>query len=160
MVQSMGNDRSPVKRLWGMILEIGDRLKEERLRLGMTQVQLAAELGIAKKSQTNYELGNSSPSADYLAALAAVGVDVGYVLTGKPSAALSNIESELLRRFRAASTDVRAAVMAGLGAAAAASADGPSFTVHGDNNGQQVAGDLHQRDVTFNVGGKKRGIRE
>ena len=61
---------------------IGDRLKEERERLGFSQTEFAAVAGASKNSQYNYEKGDRSPDADYLAAVAERGVDILYVVTG------------------------------------------------------------------------------
>lgn len=83
---------------------IGDRLKEERQRLGLNQSDFAAFAGVAKNSQLNYEKGERSPDAGYLAAIAEKGVDVLYVVTGKrtPAAAdaISEAEADLLEHFR------------------------------------------------------------
>lgn len=62
---------------------IGDRLKEERERLGFNQTEFAAQAGASKNSQYNYEKGERSPDASYLAAVAEIGVDVLYVVTGE-----------------------------------------------------------------------------
>ncbi|WP_085656124.1 helix-turn-helix domain-containing protein [Pseudomonas sp. B11(2017)] len=70
-------------------MTIGDRLKEERSRLGLSQTDLGAAGGVGKTTQINYEKGSGSPDAKYLAAAAELGVDVLYVVTGerKPTAA-------------------------------------------------------------------------
>lgn len=65
------------------MLNIGERLKEERVRLGFNQAEFAAFAGVAKTSQFNYEKGERSPDADYLAAVSAQGVDILYVVTGE-----------------------------------------------------------------------------
>ncbi|MGE8065565.1 helix-turn-helix domain-containing protein [Pseudomonas sp. NPDC089569] len=64
-------------------MNIGERLKEERVRLGFNQADFAAFAGVAKTSQFNYEKGDRSPDAAYLAAVAEKGVDVLYVVTGE-----------------------------------------------------------------------------
>lgn len=64
---------------------ISERLREERLRLNLTQAALAEAAGTTKKTQINWEQGVSLPSADALAAYQAAGVDVLYVLTGTRS---------------------------------------------------------------------------
>lgn len=76
---------------------IGDRLKEERERLGFSQTEFSAVAGASKNSQYNYEKGDRSPDANYLAAVAEKGVDILYVVTGvrKPQAA-DCIPAELL----------------------------------------------------------------
>lgn len=68
---------------------IGERLKQARETLGLSQTEFAqiAETagvpGATRQSQAKYEKGLAMPGAAYLAALAAAGVDVLYVLTGQ-----------------------------------------------------------------------------
>lgn len=62
--------------------EIGIRLLEERQRLGLSQQAFADLIGGARLSIVKYESGRSSPAAETLAAMEAIGVDVRYVLTG------------------------------------------------------------------------------
>ncbi len=66
--------------------EMGDRLRQERKRLGWSQTEMGALGGVAANAQGNYESGDRVPRADYLAALANAGVDVLYVLTGRRAA--------------------------------------------------------------------------
>lgn len=61
---------------------LGRRLKEERERLRLSQTDFAALAGQKKQSQIRYEADERSPDSDYLAALAANGVDALFVLTG------------------------------------------------------------------------------
>lgn len=61
----------------------GERLKEERLALGLTQAQLGEVGGVRKRAQLAYEKGTRSPDTTYLTRIAAAGVDVGYVVTGE-----------------------------------------------------------------------------
>jgi transcriptional regulator with XRE-family HTH domain len=139
-----------------MNVDIGQRLKKERVRLGKSQAEMAADLGIAKKSQTNYELGHASPSAPYLAGAVRLGVDVVYVLTGGTSQALAGDEAELLRLFRAASSELQAAVLRGLGAVAVPGAGAASrVAISGGEQGQVFAGDARQESVSIRVGGRK-----
>lgn len=90
---------------------IGDRLKEERERLGFSQTEFAAVAGASKNSQYNYEKGDRSPDADYLAAIAARGVDILYVVTGerKRQAAdsISDDASEFLEVYERINGDDR-----------------------------------------------------
>lgn len=58
------------------------RLKAERMRLGLTQEEMAAAGGVARSAQANYEKGDRSPDTQYLAAVARMGVDVSFVVTG------------------------------------------------------------------------------
>lgn len=64
---------------------VAARLKEERVRLGLNQDAMAAAAGLKRNAQINYEKGDRSPDSDYLIAVAGLGVDVGYVLTGRHS---------------------------------------------------------------------------
>lgn len=92
--------------------DIGNRLRQERERLKLNRSQLAKLAGITGGSQTNYESGVRSPDATYLAAIAAIGVDVSYLLTGKPllTKPLSEDEDELLACYR--QLDIRGKVNA------------------------------------------------
>ena len=96
------------------ILNIGDRLKEERIRLGLNQAEFGAVAGVTKTTQFNYEKGARSPDSAYLAAIAATGVDVLYVLTGQrtpePEAALEMREKAVLDNYRALPEEDKAAV--------------------------------------------------
>ena len=86
------------------MLNIGERLKEERVRLGFNQADFAAFAGVAKTSQFNYEKGERSPDAAYLAAVAEKGVDVLYVVSGErkptPADSISGDETSLLEYYR------------------------------------------------------------
>lgn len=83
---------------------IGERLREERERLGLSQGAFGELGGVRANAQGNYEKGDRFPDAAYLAAVALQGVDVLYVVTGqrtpKPSSSLSGDESELVEHYR------------------------------------------------------------
>lgn len=82
----------------------GDRLREERDRLGLNQTDFGTAAGVSRGTQKAYELGNSSPDIRYLMALQAMGVDVHYVLTASristDAASLSPEEASLLEHYR------------------------------------------------------------
>lgn len=61
---------------------IGKRLKEERLRLKISQSTLGSVGGVETNAQGNYESGLRFPRADYLSRIAQGGIDVAYVVTG------------------------------------------------------------------------------
>lgn len=64
---------------------MGSRLREERERLELSQSDMAA-LGATKpRTYQDWERGVAVVSAEFLAAVAARGVDVGYVITGQRS---------------------------------------------------------------------------
>jgi transcriptional regulator with XRE-family HTH domain len=69
---------------------IGERLREERERLGLSQPAFAEVGGVQKRAQINYEKDERHPDAAYLAAVAAAGVDVLYVLTGQRTEAVTD----------------------------------------------------------------------
>lgn len=108
---------------------IGDRLKEERERLGVNQTEFAALAGVSKNSQFNYEKGERSPDSAYLYAIFNAGADVLYVLTGNRAAPssdnLSPAETTLLSQYRSLSESDKAAVRRMVGALAELSAVTP-----------------------------------
>lgn len=132
------------------------RLKEERARLQLNQRDFAALGGVTKDAQLNYENGSRRPDASYLAAVAAQGVDVLYLLTGeRDTSTLEPDEANLLRRYREAPDAVRVAAVAALTAGAAPAKYQQNFK--GANIGQQVSGDV-TGPFTIDMGntGKKR----
>ncbi|MDD5328789.1 MAG: helix-turn-helix transcriptional regulator [Sulfuricella sp.] len=64
---------------------IGNRIREERKRLGLSQDAFAKQVGVHRRSQINYESGDREPDTTYLESISRVGVDVGFVLTGESS---------------------------------------------------------------------------
>lgn len=85
---------------------LGERLREERDRLGINQNELADIGGVKRNSQGNYERGRQNPDTAYLLAVAKVGVDVMYVLFGRRDhsvEARAGIEAEMICSFRSLS---------------------------------------------------------
>ena len=84
---------------------IGARLRQERLRLGLTQVAIAAVGGVATNAQHAYESGKRMPRADYLAEIGQCGVDLVYVCLGRrtPTAqeTLTVMEAAVVKAYRA-----------------------------------------------------------
>lgn len=117
----------------------GERLREERDRLGFNQTALGAIGGVLKQAQIKYEKGERAPDVTYLEAVAKVGVDVQYAITGqRSSTALSEEEIELLEHFRAAPLAVKAAALGALQGAAHAERASKSITINAP--GGHVAG--------------------
>lgn len=76
--------------MFGVIfVTIGQRLREERERLGYTQPSFAELAGTTKKSQIDYEKDLTQPKAGYLAYIAAAGADIQYIVTGVKSVLLN-----------------------------------------------------------------------
>ncbi|WP_279626542.1 XRE family transcriptional regulator [Salinicola socius] len=66
-----------------LLSTIGDRIRQERERLGMSQTAFATLGGVGKTTQIHYEKNNRNPDTGYLSALEGAGVDTVYVLTGR-----------------------------------------------------------------------------
>ncbi len=80
-------------------LPIGERLKEERLRLRFNQDDFSQEAGITRKTLFGYETGMRAPDAGSLAVWAKMGLDVAYVVTGnnkKQSAPVLTAEEQVV----------------------------------------------------------------
>jgi DNA-binding XRE family transcriptional regulator len=61
---------------------LGERLKEERERLKLSQEAFGDVGGVKRLAQINYERNDRAPDATYLQQVAAIGADVLYILTG------------------------------------------------------------------------------
>lgn len=110
-------------------MTIGNRLKEERNKLGLSQEQLGLIGHVTKLTQLKYESDISYPTAKYLAEVSRIGIDVFYVLHGiRPELHITPEETELLQKFRQASPEVRKFMLSGVS----------SITVE-----QQINGDIH-----------------
>lgn len=98
------------------MVSFGERLKEERLSLELSQTAFGSVAGVTKKSQMLYEAGERSPDGVYLAAIASAGADVLYILTGQrgaaPAPALSRDEAALLDNYRHCPPEGRACIKA------------------------------------------------
>lgn len=135
---------------------IGARLKEERERLGYSQIAFAALGGASKGSQLAWEKGAATPNAEFLHVVGSAGVDVLYVVTGQRN--LSNPapdEEMVLAGFRKLDARGRAGVLALIGGMQDQS--NANVRIKGDV-GQYVEGNLKvTQPFTINVGkGKKR----
>ncbi len=134
---------------------ISDRLVEGRKALGLSQQALADHVGISARSQRNYESGERSPDADYLAALVALGMDVVYILTGQQAGGvnagrmLSAEEETMLSYYRDASKEVRRAALGALLGASSQNFEGSQQVFH-----KAPKGDIAGRDIV--KGGGKR----
>ena len=106
-------------------MSIGERIKEERERLGYTQPAFAALGDASKNSQLSWEKELAFPNAKVMAAWAAIGADVAYILTGQrtggasapaPARAVSEGDRVMLENFHAAPAQVQAGIKTTLGA--------------------------------------------
>lgn len=96
-------------------MSISDRLREEREKLQLSQTAIAEIGGVQKRAQINYESGERLPDAGYLAAIAAAGADVRYILTGQREGpapvVLSAEEQTMVAYMREASPQLRKAAL-------------------------------------------------
>ncbi|NHQ90268.1 helix-turn-helix domain-containing protein [Janthinobacterium lividum] len=141
----------------------GDRLRQERTRLGLTQEAFAAIGGVKKLAQINYEQGKTLPDAGYMVALAGIGVDLSYVMLGVPASnALTDDENELLAGYRRLDLRGKARVLGVVEGIGEPVVTPPSRTVERNTQmvfhgkvGQQIHGDI-TAPQTINVGRKKK----
>ena len=118
---------------------------------------------VEKGTQINYEQDKRFPSADYLIAIASVGVDTQYVLHGTAaSSALTDDGNELLVGYRKLDLRGKARVLGVVEGIAepttvppARSAERNTQMVFHGKVGQQIHGDI-TAPQTINVGGKKK----
>lgn len=146
-------------------MAIGERLREERERLGFNQPDFAGFAGTTKQTLFSWENGHSSPKADQLAALGEHGVDVYYVLTGQRTGAVTTLtarESALVNNYRAAPEEAKRALETTSAYIAKAPASDPpplkqtNISV-GSNHGQVVEGGLvNNGPVSFGGGANKK----
>lgn len=59
------------------------RLRSERVRLGMSQLELAAALGLPPATYRNYEAGRTEPQVSVIVRLDELGADVLWMMTGR-----------------------------------------------------------------------------
>lgn len=146
----------------------GERLRQERKRLGLTQDELAEHGGVKKGAQFNYENGVRNPDTEYLIAIAAVGIDTQYLLHGEPSKInLSEDETELLFGYRGLDIRGKAGVLGmidtlGSGPSSAVSEKQTQLAHSISGKNAQVTGTNHGKissgKTSVKIGGKKKDV--
>lgn len=100
----------------GNLQQIGERLKSERARVGLSQVALADACGVNRGTLATWEKGEQGASAQILFTMAEQGIDVLFVVTGKRSneseATLAPAERALLQAWRESGEKGRALLSA------------------------------------------------
>lgn len=95
---------------------IGERLRDERLRIDMQQIDFADSCGVSRRTLSSWENGEATPNAAALAVMAALGVDVLHVVTGQRANAsestLAPAERDLLQAWRNSTSEGRIALEA------------------------------------------------
>jgi transcriptional regulator, XRE family len=125
-------------------MSIGQRLKEERERIGLSQEQLGIVGGVKKLAQFRYENGDTYPNAQYLTEVVKIGIDVNYVLFGvRSNAELTSEEQQLLETFRAAPPAVRQFMLGGIASSAGMKIEGNHNQQHNytDADNMEIKGD-------------------
>lgn len=78
-----------------------ERLKTVRKTLGLTQAAASDLCGVSRETWSRYESGKLSPGMEVLTALAKVGADINYILTGmEGTTEISAEEQELINLYR------------------------------------------------------------
>lgn len=91
-------------------MSMGERLKNERIRMGLSQSDAADACGVTRAMWGRYERGKASMGADVLARFVAVGADAVYILTNQyapPPRDLTPREAALLDNYRHSPEDAR-----------------------------------------------------
>lgn len=134
-----------------------ERLKNERERIGLSQVAFAAVGGVGRTAQVNYEKGERFPDLAYLEAIAKIGCDIQYIVLGEPSSAkINKDEIKLLEKFRSADLQLKAAAMAVLDSKIEPDQkDATSPKVTGTNIQYTEKGDISGSMVTISTDFKK-----
>lgn len=98
------------------MFKIGQRLKEERKRLGLNQTEMGSHGKVSLQAQVRYEKGERTPDAVYLSGIANAGADILYIITGKHTpvqmSSLSIEETSLVDYYRHAAAEGRKALEA------------------------------------------------
>ena len=98
------------------MLQFGVRLARERIRLGLSQGQMAQLGGVALRTYANYESGEREPGILSLAGWGANGADVLYIVTGKHTTSLMSPEEDaVVAGYRELDARGRAGVLALIG---------------------------------------------
>lgn len=135
-------------------LQFADRLARERVRLGLSQLEMAGLGGVALRTYANYESGDREPGVSALASWGKHGADVLYLITGKHIPALLSAEEDIvINGYRELDVRGRAGV---LGLIAGMQSQGVTVQVGGDV-GQYVQGDQTGTvNIEMSKGRKKR----
>lgn len=78
----------------------GQRLKEERKRLALRQIDIAEKIGISIRAISSFETNQYCPTVNTLKLLIPMGFDVLYLMTG------TRLSSEQLQTIKKKSSDL------------------------------------------------------
>lgn len=107
--------------------DLGARLREERERLGLSQEEFGSAGGVTRRTVTAWERGDQCPNAAFLGAIAGIGADVLYLVTGKHfTDGLDALSRAVLDSFRRCSPEKQIEAVQYMALLAAGVAPGPS----------------------------------
>lgn len=67
-------------------MTLGDRLRQARERVGLSQIELARRIGLSKNAMNSIETGDADPRASWMVAIAQeFGVSTDVLLLGTPA---------------------------------------------------------------------------
>lgn len=89
---------SEVSEMGNLTAEIGKRLKEERLRLGLKATDFEKFGGWAASTVYGWEAGKASPKSEFYATTQQLGLDIPYIITGIRTA--SSVTAEPVLSYR------------------------------------------------------------
>lgn len=82
-------------------MEVSNRIREERERLGLSQEALAREIYVSRQTVSNWETGKTYPDVQSLLLLSNLyGVSVDSLVRGDMEAMENNVENYELQRFK------------------------------------------------------------
>lgn len=144
---------------------VGERLREERVRLDLTQPAFGLIADASKRTVIDWEKGVSAPTATQLARLAGASADVLYIVTGQrsqplpPETALPQDERALLDAYRACPPEARRHLIQSAALLGAGLADTPRPSARGTNQVKVSARGGHAagRDITIHGSQQKEG---
>lgn len=94
-------------------MDIHERLREERERLGLSQTEVSSRLAVGKNTYLRYESGETSPTARHLAELDRMGMDVYYIVVGERTGNELGAEyGNLISAYSKCSEELRGAALA------------------------------------------------
>ena len=124
------------------LILVGERLRETRKALGLSQDDAAAAVGVTRVQWGRYERGVPMPGGDVLAKCMALGIDIKKLLEPPPAASAGELrystepmhtvltveERTLVYNYRASDTAGRRAIEAASAAMAKPPVDKPTRT--------------------------------
>jgi transcriptional regulator with XRE-family HTH domain len=67
-------------------MTLGDRIRQARERVGLSQIELARRIGLSKNAMNSIETGDADPRASRIVAIAQeLGVSTDALLLGRPA---------------------------------------------------------------------------